>query len=478
LAGGLILPGTAGQLETVQQEATAGKAAYLSGDFASAEQHYTRAIAIGDLLPSAAKITLWCNLGAACRQAKRYEAAEAAFKKAISIAVSAGLDHTPSYASMLKQYALLLRKIGQTDKANQIERQSEAALPMTTPSVGPTTTTVARFDPLAKIGGERTTRVDVSLADLMAAADKGPDDANLLRFLSRTLYENQDYAKCVHYVEKLAVLEPSSAAIQLLLCGCYLKLHQSREALESAKSAVRLSPDADSYGALIDVYTQSGDMANQLETLQQFVSRFPRDPAVPEFEKTIASLKSEVHVAERSELSTPTDAERTLCWKGRVPMPIQVFLADNTSADQVLIREDGTGARRPRELVQDALDSWTNVSGGRISFVTASDKSSAQIVIGYAREKDALMAENCATGLTQWNPDRSQAVVRLGLVGKDGYAIKRNKFLATALHEIGHALGLEHSKHSEDVMFWQEHGVDPQAPSANDQRRIVSLYSG
>ena len=44
-----------GEIDAVSQEATAGKTAYLSGDFAGAEQHYSKALAAGDKLPPAAQ---------------------------------------------------------------------------------------------------------------------------------------------------------------------------------------------------------------------------------------------------------------------------------------------------------------------------------------------------------------------------------------------------------------------------------------
>lgn len=51
---------------------------------------------------------------------------------------------------------------------------------------------------------------------------------------------------------------------------------------------------------------------------------------------------------------------------------------------------------------------------------------------------------------------------------------RRSRLLATVLHETGHALGLEHSENSQDVMYyrgWQRSNLSP-----NDAERLLALY--
>jgi hypothetical protein len=51
---------------------------------------------------------------------------------------------------------------------------------------------------------------------------------------------------------------------------------------------------------------------------------------------------------------------------------------------------------------------------------------------------------------------------------------RQSRLLATVLHEVGHALGLEHSESSQDVMFYR--GWRREQLSHNDSRRIRELY--
>lgn len=51
---------------------------------------------------------------------------------------------------------------------------------------------------------------------------------------------------------------------------------------------------------------------------------------------------------------------------------------------------------------------------------------------------------------------------------------RRSRLLATVLHEMGHALGLEHSENSRDVMYYR--GWQLESLSANDIHRLRDLY--
>jgi hypothetical protein len=155
------------------------------------------------------------------------------------------------------------------------------------------------------------------------------------------------------------------------------------------------------------------------------------------------SLEKVLAVADKTEYSAPTDAEQLKCWKKRGTMPIRVYLADNTTREQVLLREDGSGSRHPRELCEDALDAWASSSGGRVSFIIVPEEKNSQISIGYSFATDAMLSENSAAGITNWSVAPFHASILLELVDKRGRAIKRETFYATALHEIGHALGLD-----------------------------------
>lgn len=475
----------AAQLGPVQQEVSAAKACYTSADFAGAEAHYNQAIVLGAKLPPATKIILYCNLGATCREEHKFEAADAAFNKAITIGVCNKLDHTPSYANTLKQYAVLLRKMHKLDAAEQMEQLAvralnpDAAVAQSgrSPGAGHEAPPAGEnFDPSTVSSKVPEGTKALSAEELMALSDKDAQNIDLARFVASTLFTRHDFANCLKYAKRVADAQPNSAPIQLLLSYCYQRLGQHEQAVAPAKRAIALSPTADSYYNLIGIYSGAGDMANHMTAMQDYVARFPDDAHTAEFKSEIKSLSRATKESEDTASGAPTAQEKQRCWKDRAPGPIKVFLVDNAKPDLVLTFRNGTSPKRPADLVQDALDTWTSASGGKITFVKAADQNSAQIVIGYAFNADPVLSENCAAGITHWQPDLQRAMIHVGLVDKEGYNLERERFFATTLHEIGHALGLEHSKGPTDVMFWQEHAVQPSGLSSMDQQRILALY--
>jgi tetratricopeptide (TPR) repeat protein len=417
--------------------------------------------------------------------------AEVASKKLLDqIKIDVGIENQ-RYVDALSYHAKLLRLKGDNALAQKEEqsclnlveiikskRASEgitasSAVPASVGTVATTPSSAARYDPSSMSSSYQDD--GVSLAELMAKAE-GSNDIGLLKFLFSALYRRRDYARCLPYAQRLASLQPDEPKYQLILSSVFMQLKRADQAIEPAKRAVQLAPSAESYSNLIAVYADSGDMNNQLQALKYFVSRFPDHPNAEEFKGEIRSLEKAIAESDATASGGSAEKEQRKCWKNRVAMPIKVFLVDNAPADQLLKRSDGSNPRHPRELCQESLDLWTAASGGSLSFQVVRVPTEANITIGYSFRGDGILGEHCAAGLTKWEGNLSRATVYVGLVDKNGYRVSQETFISTALHEIGHALGLEHSSGADDVMFWQERTVCPTTLSANDQRRIVSLY--
>lgn len=128
-----------------------------------------------------------------------------------------------------------------------------------------------------------------------------------------------------------------------------------------------------------------------------------------------------------------------------------------------------------RKMVLDALNAWSAASGGKISFRITNVLLESNINIDWKR------VDRQALGHCYFNWDNAGrlygAEVSIGLT--DGRIHKAydndTEVYHTILHEIGHALGLNHSPYKEDIMY-TPHQYGNAALSANDKHSIKWLY--
>jgi predicted Zn-dependent protease len=128
---------------------------------------------------------------------------------------------------------------------------------------------------------------------------------------------------------------------------------------------------------------------------------------------------------------------------------------------------------------EKALRAWQSISQGRLQFVrTEGDEHDISI----AMTKEITLGRPYEVGHTvnQVSPKNKIMAAKIELVAeavidKQLEATQvNNRFYATILHEIGHALGLEHSEHEQDVMHYR--GWKNTALSQGDIKAFETLY--
>ena len=149
-------------------------------------------------------------------------------------------------------------------------------------------------------------------------------------------------------------------------------------------------------------------------------------------------------------------------WENRTTNPIHVWFAPTFAANF-----------KPQFLdaIRTAFGQWTGV-GVPVRFDFAGDSTNAEVTV-----KWRIQFEIERTGQTDVTWDENghiqSAVVTLATFDPKGRPMESDDIRVVAVHEVGHVLGLDHSKDSTDIMFPTAKVRDL---SDRDVRTVMLLY--
>jgi len=145
-------------------------------------------------------------------------------------------------------------------------------------------------------------------------------------------------------------------------------------------------------------------------------------------------------------------------------MPVRVFISENSY----------------KKVVEAAFTTYNNSFNGLISFSFVENPDNSQIKVTFPSRIESSESDQFIAGLTNnFSSGKyiQSSTIQL-LTEKNGVNLSSTSVYNTALHEIGHALGINgHSQNRDDIMFAQTQSGRTASLTSRDLATLKIMYS-
>ncbi|MDP3510601.1 MAG: matrixin family metalloprotease [Candidatus Melainabacteria bacterium] len=291
---------------------------------------------------------------------------------------------------------------------------------------------------------------------------------------AKTQMENST-SEIVEKLEQAVRQEPHNFTAHFKLGRAMMDAGRFRKAEESFLACTLLNPksNAGRFG-MAEVYEHTGKFADAILVYKQILSRQPV-AEIDQYRVQLAmqrlSYYHSLGDANSPQYVFANDFADKHGWK-KSAFPLRIAIWSDPELKEL---------KEPfHQDVVRAFERWQIASGGKTTFKIVSDQKSADIVCKLVRvmrgSKRSGLGEKAGETALQWD-DSSDDIVkwsRIEIFWDERYNLV--KLEACVLHEVGHALGLNHSSNPHDIMFPLAHPPYAAILSERDKNSLRAIY--
>ena len=309
---------------------------------------------------------------------------------------------------------------------------------------------------------------------------------------AHSLDMNKNYAGAEVMLRKALNVAGDDAEGNCNLAFALLNQNRAEEALSYYEKAASLDPQSEAvYGGWSAAYGALGRLQDSLRINNQLLAKFPNSKMYSKYKNQADNIKEEIdRLARNNSMVSANGAETSIksdnylndsnglhtnSWR-RYGKPISVCLQSGAK-----LRNWKPGYIA---IMEEAFSKWTDSSDGLVRFSFVDDPTEAQIVCGWTDDlNQTSLKKGGELGETRTlvtiKGDLVKAnITMLTLSPFDSSPLSEDLIRLTALHEVGHSLGIcGHSSNASDIMYFAALAAHSPELSSRDGATLQALYT-